>query len=370
MRPADENERLPWQREIVYALQIAALLAAAIYILTNISGFLSRIQTFVAIIVGAIFVAYAVKPAVNWLEKRCPRNVAIAITYFGLVAFLAATTAIVVPSFVEGVNQFINEVPHATAAYHAQIAAATWVHRLPSGVGNAILHVPERLAGLLGNPGVEATTGVVAFAVSAVSAVLVVVVIPILAVYLLLEAGTLRRAALWLTPPAARLPIARVGREIDLMIGNFIRGQFIVALIVAAMMTTLLLVLRIKYAILIGVLAGFLDVIPYAGAVAGWLPAFAIALFTNGWESALLVTLGIIAINQIEGNVLVPRIIGERVDLSPLTVIVALFIGGELLGILGLLIAVPAVAIFRIVGEKLVEETVSSGREDAKNVPR
>ena len=79
--------------------------------------------------------------------------------------------------------------------------------------------------------------------------------------------------------------------------------------------------------------------------MAGWLPAFAISLSANGWQNALLVTLGIILINQIEGNLIVPRVISAKVGLSPLTVIVALFVGGELLGVLGLLVAVPLVAV-------------------------
>jgi predicted PurR-regulated permease PerM len=358
----------PLQRHIIYALQIAALIAAAVYILSNVAEFLSRIQTFVGIAVAAIFFAYAIAPAVGWLGRSISKPLAITSIYVAMVLLLGVAGVVILPGLNDSAIQLRADLPQAIASYHEQVARSPLVGALPPKLHNAVVNAPERGATALENVGTDAATGALAFGISAASFIGFMAVVPVLAIYLLLEADTIRRAALRVTPPAARLPAARLGREIDSMLGGFIRGQLTVAVIVGALMTALLLALHVKYALLIGVLAGLFDIVPYVGAVAGWIPAFIIALFTNGWQNALLVTLGIVIINQVEGNFIVPRIISAKVGLSPLTVIVALFVGSELLGVLGLLVAVPLVAVFRMVAEKVVDEATPSPDTEAERL--
>lgn len=355
-----EDDALPFpgQRHIVYALEIAALAAFSIYILAHLASFLSRISGFIGILLGAIFFANAIRPAVVRLEARYSRKIAIAVVYVALVIFLAAGVSIVVPVVADSISQIGGTFPVAVASYHNQVAAMPWLARLPAHLRDNIIHGPELLAAAVGQLSAGTAGKLVQVGLSAASLAALIIVVPALAVYLLLEEATLRRAGLRLTPPSWRLTAARLGREIDAMIGGFIRGQLIVAVCVGAMVTALLLALHVRYALLIGIMAGIFDIVPYVGAIAGWLPAVTVALMTNGWVNALLVTVGIIIINQVEGNVLVPRIISEHVGLSPLAVIAALFIGAELLGVFGLLIAVPVVAALRIIGEKLVDETL------------
>jgi predicted PurR-regulated permease PerM len=137
--------------------------------------------------------------------------------------------------------------------------------------------------------------------------------------------------------------------DLDHVVGGFLRGQVIVAAIVGTLVTILLYGLHVRYAYAIGAAAGILDVIPYVGAIAGWLPAFLIAVFTNGIESGLFVTVGIVLINQLEGHVIAPRIVSKTVELTPLAVIVALLAGGEIAGIPGLLLAVPIAGAIRVI---------------------
>ncbi len=368
IREPPAGATFPAQPQIVYALQIAGLAAATVYVLSKVANFLGRIETFVAIGVAAVFFAYAIAPAVAWLSRSYPKRLAIAVVYVAMVSLLCLAGAVVVPGLMASAAQLKADLPSAIAAYHAQVASVPLIAELPPKLHNAVVNAPERAGAALGNFGVEAASGVVAFGISAASLAAFVIVVPVLAIYLLLEIDTIRRAALRLTPPPMRLPAARLIREIDSMLGSFIRGQLTVAAIVGVLVTLLLLALHVPYALLIGVLAGLFDVVPYVGAIAGWLPAFCIALFVNGWQNALLVTLGIVAINQLEGNVIVPRIISAKVGLSPLTVIVALFVGSELLGVLGLLVAVPLVAVFRIVAEKVVDEASPSPDTDAERL--
>ena len=174
------------------------------------------------------------------------------------------------------------------------------------------------------------------------------IIIPVVAAYMLLEAEGIKRVVVGMIPAAARPRSLKILSDLDKVLGGFIRGQLIVAAIIGSFVTILLLALHVKYAVLIGVVAGILDVIPYVGAIAGWLPAFFIALFSNGWLNALLVTIGIIVINQLEGHIIAPRVVSKSVDLSPLIVVIALLTGGELMGIAGLIIAVPVAGVIRV----------------------
>jgi predicted PurR-regulated permease PerM len=136
--------------------------------------------------------------------------------------------------------------------------------------------------------------------------------------------------------------------DVNAVVGGFIRGQLLVAIIVGVLITIMLTVLHVRYAFLIGVIAGLLEIIPYLGAFVGAAPAVIIALVTNGPLNAGLVVLGFIAINQIEGHVISPLVVGESVGLSPLIIILALLTGGELFGLAGLLLAVPVAGIIKV----------------------
>jgi predicted PurR-regulated permease PerM len=149
-------------------------------------------------------------------------------------------------------------------------------------------------------------------------------------------------------PLAARPKTIKVIREIDGVVGGFIRGQLLVAAIVGALIVILLSILHVRYATVIGIVAGLLEIIPYVGAVAGALPAVLIAFITNGSLNGVFVILGFVAINQLEGHVISPLVVSGKVGLSPFVVILALLTGGELFGLTGLLIAVPIAGIIKV----------------------
>ena len=150
--------------------------------------------------------------------------------------------------------------------------------------------------------------------------------------------------------PAPKRELAMdVLADIDAVIGGFVRGQLIVAAVVAAMAIVALTMLRIPFALLIGVWAGIADIIPYIGPFAGGIPAVLVALFTGGWPAALGVLVAFTIINQIEAHLLGPRIVSSTVKVTPLAIIFALLIGVHVFGFLGLLIAVPVAGIVRVV---------------------
>lgn len=131
------------------------------------------------------------------------------------------------------------------------------------------------------------------------------------------------------------------------ILNGFIRGQLVNAAVVGLLISAGLALLGIKYSLFIGLIAGLFDIIPYFGPIIGFIPASVLALAKSP-IAVVWVLVIFVVVNQIEANIISPKIIGERVGLHPLAVIFAIFSGGELMGIVGMLIAVPVAAIVRV----------------------
>lgn len=350
--PPGGTSRALWRGEakVTYAVKILLLIVLTGVILSAIVNFIGRIATVGIIVMGAIFFSYLIYPLVRRLNERFSAGVSIAIVYVALAAVLIVGVAVIVPALSTNVKDFVGNAPSMTQNMQAALANShnPLVQHLPPAARDYIAKLPTTIQGLASRYGADAASKTLAILLSTISLLALFIIIPVVAAYMLLEAEKLTLGVVGMIPLAARPRTIKMIAELDQLIGGFIRGQLIVAASVGTLVTILLLMLHVQYAVLIGVVAGILDVVPYVGAIAGWLPAFVIALFTNGWQNALFVTLGIVAINQLEGNVIAPNVVSKSVELSPLIVVIALITGGELIGIPGLLIAVPVAGIIRV----------------------
>ena len=136
--------------------------------------------------------------------------------------------------------------------------------------------------------------------------------------------------------------------DLNNVLGSFVRGQLLDGAIVGALIWLLLTITHVPYALLIGVLAGILNFIPYVGAIIGFFPSVLLALVYNDWHSALIVAIGFGVIQQGDGNLIVPRIMKSQVQLSPVLLIVSILVFSALFGVVGTFIAVPVTAMLRV----------------------
>lgn len=141
----------------------------------------------------------------------------------------------------------------------------------------------------------------------------------------------------------------------DKSISQFIRGRIIVGIFVGITTTIALFILNIDFAFSIGMLAGIADIIPYFGPVIGIIPAVFFALL-EGPLKALWVIITFTTIQQIENNIITPKVVGESVGIHPVTVIISLILGGGFFGILGMILAIPVVAVVKILYSYIVEK--------------
>jgi len=173
--------------------------------------------------------------------------------------------------------------------------------------------------------------------------------VPVLVFYFLTDGPALRQEARLLLPAGWRPSARRMADHLDRVFDGFIRGQVIMCVIAWLLVTIALLILGVPYAFLLGVIAGVTRAIPVIGPILGGIPLVAVCFITTGSvETTSLLLGGFIAMHFLESKVLLPKIIGHEVDLHPVSVILALLLGLEFFGFLGVFLAVPLAALAKI----------------------
>lgn len=305
--------------------------------------FLFRVRAALAPFVYAAIITYLLAAPVEQLEKRgVPRAAAILLLYAGAGGLVVLLVTQILPIISGELNAFAERLPFYTAQLQGLVH---WFHRnytrveLPASLRQVLDETISRAEQtLLGY--IRAAAGV---ALTVFSHALSLVIAPVLAFYLLRDLKQIKESVASLLPPAVRSEVFSLLHQIDVVLGGFIRGHLLVSLLVGLLSFAGLALLGVDFALVIGLVAGIFDIIPYFGPVIGALPAVAIALLQSPLL-ALYVIILFLVIHEIESAVISPKVLGDRVGLHPLAVIFALLVGGNTAGIVGLLLAVPVAA--------------------------
>jgi predicted PurR-regulated permease PerM len=303
----------------------------------------------------AFSLAYLLDPLVDRLEAwKVPRPAGIAIVLIGVLGAVALFLGLVVPGIAADVAGVIRELPTQLAALWARLmpwleqrgievphSTAEWVERLNALASQAASTILAPAGNALG-----ALLGGTLSVLGSVAAALVVVV---LAVYLLNDFDRITAGLQALIPLRWRGTVTHYARDIDQMLSHFLRGQLTVMAILAVLYGGAYALLGVRLAVPIGIIAGILNFIPYLGSGFALVAGLLMSLL-DGWHFWQLigVVLAYTAVQTLEGFVITPRIVGHTVGLSEIWVLVALFVGAELFGFLGVLLAVPAAAVAKI----------------------
>ncbi|HEX3032252.1 MAG TPA: AI-2E family transporter, partial [Bacillota bacterium] len=147
--------------------------------------------------------------------------------------------------------------------------------------------------------------------------------------------------------------------DMDQVLRGFIRGHLLVCGLVGGLSALGLYLIGVPFALLLGIIAGILDIIPFFGPILGAVPALALALLQS-WQATIYTLLLFVIIQQVEGNIITPKILGEAVGLHPLIIIFALLAGGHLWGVTGMIIALPLAAVIRVAARYMLIKLVSN----------
>ena len=329
---------------------ILGIVALSVTLLMFVLGVLKSAPTLVFIVVFSVLLVYLLAPVVGYLKRFMPKHFAVLITFVVLIAAIVGFGAIVLPLLVNQAQQLVTAIPGATIKAQSAINDPDnhFFRDLPQSIKDEISAAPQRFFDLMKKYALVIGQQGLAAIFSAFSLFLTLIIIPVLALYLIFDYRELERGIVGFFPPKHRERTIAILHDLSNVMGAFVRGQVLDGLCVGFMIWLLLAIMHVPFALVIAVAAGVLNLIPYAGAIVGFVPSVLVALAYNGWENALIVAVGFCVIQQIDGDFIVPRIMNASVKLSPVVIIIAIIGFGSLFGIIGALMAVPLAAMMRV----------------------
>lgn len=340
---------------------VAAFVAGALALMVCLSD--SLFPLFIA-----FGLAYAFSPIVDRLEKRgLSRTVAVLGILGLLVGLFALLIGTVVPLLVNQIQGFIEDFPKLLPVALKRVSdfAAGFGIVIPGNVDALADRARSTLQkGSMQslNPVVNAAKHFFSSVAGVLLAFLNLVIVPIFFFYVCRDFHRSRAHVFRLIPPRQQ-PYARtLFHRIDEVLSGYIRGQLLVAGILSVIFAVALVLLNVRFGLFIGILAGFLNIVPYLGQITGLVLALVMALVDFEGFGKIIGVLGVFAAaNFVEGNFITPKIVGNKVGLSPLWAILALIVGGKAAGFVGMIIAVPLAGVLKVLFGEILLKYKSSG---------
>ncbi len=330
---------MSFQRQAAFWLGALIVLAVLLWIFSEI------LLPFTA----GLVLAYFLDPVADALERLgLPRLAATLFILVCSILIVAFGAVLILPILGDQIGKFAGDLPAIITSLITRFneLAPQWIKDLIAQSGADVQGNATEFAGKAAGWILTLVSSLLSGGMALVNLLSLMVVTPIVAFYLLEDWDKIvAKVDGWL--PRQHAPVIRgLAAEIDESMAGFIRGQGTVCLLLAAFYAIGLTLVGLKFGLAIGIVAGILTFIPYAGAIIGGVLAIGVALVQFWPDYAMILTvIGVFAVGQfIEGNILSPKLVGERVGLHPVWLMFALFAFGYLFGFVGLLIAVPMAA--------------------------
>ena len=328
-------------RTVVVVLFTTLVFAGALYLLWEL-------REIIRWLVVAVFLAVALYPAVNWLAaRRLPRAVAILLVYLAFLLILGVMGALVLPPLVDQVQGLADAVvtmmrqPGGPDQALEDLANRYGVAGYLDELRDQLSALPGRLSVAAG-PLLAVTRGIVGSITAFISILL-------MTFFLLLDGERFVTAAANLFPASARPRLRRVLDQAARAVYGYLSGNLAISLIAGIATFIVLIVLGMPYAVALALVVALFDLIPLVGATLGAAVVIIVGLFVDPVKGGILAVYFLLY-QQFENNVLQPLVYGRSVRLHPLAIFLAVLAGGQLLGILGALLAIPVAEIIRILG--------------------
>jgi predicted PurR-regulated permease PerM len=317
--------------------------------------FLWAVRSILRPFIIALILAYVLNPLVAWVSRRArlPRAWTVAGIYVILAMLLTWGTLVVLPVATREARDLAVTLPRLLVQLQALLAQQQTLTVFGSEID--LSPVSEEVTRTLGGLVTAASHRLVEAAVHTVETLLQTILALVATFYLLMSGDRLTQAIRDLTPSPYREEFGPLVAEIDRILGRFVRGEVLLIIIMSSATWLALSLLGIKYALILGLVAGVLELIPFIGPIMAAVPAVALALFQPspyGWSP--LVNAGAVAVayfllRHTEDYFVIPTVVGRVVELHPLIAMFAIFSGAAVGGVLGMFLGVPAAAVLRVI---------------------
>lgn len=351
-------EKIRTSKLMFWSLELL-ILALLIFICTQISFLFTPIGIFVQTVFLPIlisgFLYYLLNPVVKLLQKvkiknfKIPRPLAVAIVMILVLAILAVVIITVVPQLINQVSRLLGNLPSFTNDLQHEVNDLLHNKWLANSGLKLDAKTVETSAGkyaqtfLLGTAnGLGAVIGkVTSFTITAVT-------VPVMLFYMLNDGHKFMPTVMKLFPVDKQDNIEELMGQMSKTISQYIDGQVLECLFVGVFTSIGYLIIGQPYALLLGVVAGITNIIPYVGPYIGIFPSLLVAFTVGSWQLVWVIVV-VVVVQQIDGNLIYPNIIGKTLKIHPLTIIVILLAAGNIAGIGGMILAIPVYAVVRTV---------------------
>ncbi|MDD2443065.1 MAG: AI-2E family transporter [Desulfotomaculaceae bacterium] len=296
----------------------------------------------------AVLISYLLNPLVNAITKKGMSRVwGILFAYLALFFITAAIFMYGIPRIVSQLNTISETVPYYTAQVQ-EITRSIQSRYTGLGIPLGVRQVIDERIQWVEEIILKVVSDSLAAIVGTLGYIFKILLAPVLSFYILKDIDLIKKRAISAIPQNWREEAVELFREIDKVLGSFVRGYLLIAAIVGGMTAAAMAALGVEFALMLGIFAGLAEIIPYFGPIIGAVPAVGLAILKSKWL-AVKVAIAFLVIHQVEGNIISPKILGDKVGLHPLVVIFSLLAGGELYGLPGMLLAVPVAAMLKVI---------------------
>ncbi len=323
-------------RTVAKVLVLALLFTAAVDVIVQVQ----QVLTWIGI---SLFLAIVLTPAVRVASRHLPRTLAVLAVFLVVLALLAAFLAMLI-------------IPISTQVDNLAKAAPGYIHNLERNSRIRDLNQRYDVVTKAQQQVTKLPSKVFGAAGAIVSGLTAAVTILFLTLFLMLELPKLSEALLSLTSPPTASRIRRVVADVERTVGGYVAGNLIISVIAGITVGVSLWLLGVPYALALGLLMAFFDLVPLVGATIGALAAIGVAFATQGVTAGVIMIVVNIVYQQVENHVLQPLVYRRTVQLSSFLIIVSVLMGAALLGVLGALIAIPVAGAIQVVLRDVMAE--------------
>ncbi len=351
-------------------LQQALLFVAILFGLSLLGAFIYHLAPVLTPFVIAAVLAYLADPLVEKLAQRAklPRTLAVSIVFLIVILLIVIVLLFLVPALQKQIMALAAKIPH----FISWLQTALMPQLAEFGIAEQDLGLDTLKSSLSENMSHAGTVAKWVWTTAFQSSKAIVegfmnlFIICIATFYLLRDWRSILEAFKALLPSNYASPIVQIAQKCDTVLSTFVRGQLSVMAALGAYYGLGLALIGVNYSLLIGMMAGILSIVPYLGSIVGLGTALALTYFQFHTLWPVLSVLGLFGIGHIlEGTVLTPLLIGDKLGLHPVVVIFAVLAGGHLLGFVGVVLAIPLTAIIVVIVNELLHRLPSAAPQKA-----
>jgi len=313
-------------------------------------GFLFLIKDVLVLIFVAIILAAAFDPLIDWLQKfKIPRALSILLIYVVVIFFVGWSIYLLAGPIAEQVLEISKAFPHFYSELQQNLIGVVDLNNLFSKevINSSVTDITKNLG--------QATSGIFNIIGSVFGGIISLFMVLVITFYLTVEEDGAKRFINSITSIKHQPYVSKLILAIQRRMGYWLRGQLLLSLIIFIMVYIGLTILGIKYALILALISGIFEIVPFIGPWVAAVPGVFLA-FSQGSSKALMVAIMYIVIQQLENNLITPKIMGKSTGLNPLIVLIAIIIGAQLSGVMGALLAVPVALAIAIYVESLISE--------------